>query len=193
MLTASQKQTQSCIPAGELSKARENLALLGSRLREVEELLKEIEQSGSEPSQPTEEHAAPPDAPKQDDRVFRRPSGMRASVSATSLPGGLAVPVALLPLSTETVSGVGPTISPGRKGLRPAPCPNSLPTRQTVSGLLAVRMSVRLTNDAESRRRSGRRGLMTIGTAEDETVDVEDHAGHRSVTNWKTGSRRNSK
>jgi len=65
--------TQACIPAGDLSQARENLTVLGSRLHEVEELLREIEQSASEPTYPAEAQAAPPESEKRDDRVFRAP------------------------------------------------------------------------------------------------------------------------
>jgi hypothetical protein len=65
--------TQSCIPVGDLSQARENLAVMETRLHEVEELLREIDQSDSQPCYPTEEHAAPPESQKRDDRVFRAP------------------------------------------------------------------------------------------------------------------------
>jgi len=67
------RATQTCIPAGDLSQARENLAVLGSRLHEVEELLREIDQSDSQPCYPTEEHAAPPASQKRGDRVCRAP------------------------------------------------------------------------------------------------------------------------
>src|SRR5208283_1600384 len=67
------RATQCCIPAGDLSQARENLAVLESRLHEVEKLLREIDQSDSQPCDPTEEHAAPPESQKQDDRVCRAP------------------------------------------------------------------------------------------------------------------------
>jgi len=67
------KATQGCIPAGDLSQAKENLAVLRSRLHEVEELLREIEQSASEPSNFAEAQAAPPESEKRDDRVFRAP------------------------------------------------------------------------------------------------------------------------
>src|SRR6516164_5059723 len=42
------RATQNCIPAGDLSQAREHLAVLGSRLHEVEVLLREIEQEPSD-------------------------------------------------------------------------------------------------------------------------------------------------
>ena len=67
------RATQCCIPAGDLSQARENLAVMESRLHEVEELLREIDQSDPQPGYPTEEHAAPPESQKRDDRVFRAP------------------------------------------------------------------------------------------------------------------------
>src|SRR5208337_5260 len=104
------RATQSCIPAGDLSQARENLAVLESRLHEVEKLLREIDQSDSQPSDPTEEHGAPPESQKRDDRVCRAP-----------LPSRLAVSVAMLPLPTKAVPGVGPTISPGRRRLSTRP------------------------------------------------------------------------
>src|SRR5271166_247853 len=49
------RATQCCIPAGDLSQARENLAVMETRLHEVEELLREIDQSDSQPCNPTEE------------------------------------------------------------------------------------------------------------------------------------------
>src|SRR5271166_6270176 len=70
------RATQGCIPAGDLSQARQNLAALESRLHEVKELLREIDQldsqpshpiEDSQPSHPTEEHAAPPESQKRDD------------------------------------------------------------------------------------------------------------------------------
>src|SRR5271169_3107110 len=65
--------TQSCIPAGDLSQARENLAVLESRLHEVEELLREIDQSDSHACYPTQEPAAPPESKKREDRVVQAP------------------------------------------------------------------------------------------------------------------------
>src|SRR5271166_6001930 len=67
------RATQGCIPAGDLSQAKEKVAVLRSRLHEVEELLGELEQSVSEPSKPAEAQAAPPESEKRDDRVFRAP------------------------------------------------------------------------------------------------------------------------
>ena len=67
------RANQSCIPAGDLSQARENLAVLESRLHEVEELLRAIDQSDSQTSKPTEEHAAPPESQRRGERVWRAP------------------------------------------------------------------------------------------------------------------------
>src|SRR5437870_4405971 len=67
------RATQSCIPAGDLSQARENLAVMGSRLHEIEELFREIDQSDSQPGDPTAEQASPPESQKRPDRVVRAP------------------------------------------------------------------------------------------------------------------------
>ncbi len=67
------KATQSCISAGDRSHARENLSLLASKLHEVEELLRELDQADSPPSHASEEYAAPAESGKRDDRVFRAP------------------------------------------------------------------------------------------------------------------------
>ena len=47
------KAAQDCIPAGELSQAADHLAALASKLHEVEELLREIERTESQPPEPT--------------------------------------------------------------------------------------------------------------------------------------------
>ncbi len=64
---------QRCIPSGEMSQARESLALLKSRIQEVEDLLGEIEQSPSQPAPPRDETAALPETEKRQDRVLRAP------------------------------------------------------------------------------------------------------------------------
>jgi len=67
------KATQSCIPAGDLAQARENLAALEARLREVEELFREIEKPDSQASDSKEELAESPESQKRADRVLRAP------------------------------------------------------------------------------------------------------------------------
>jgi len=67
------KVTQSCITAGDLAQAKENLALLGARLREVEQLLREIDELGSPLSSSSDQHAASPDSQRREDRVNRAP------------------------------------------------------------------------------------------------------------------------
>lgn len=64
---------QRFIPAGELTQAKESMGVLKSRLNEVEELLREIERLGSEPSRPTEQPAAAPESEKRQARVLRAP------------------------------------------------------------------------------------------------------------------------